>query len=60
MNDLKDLMDAVGPLALVLITPVMYVFAAQLMNDPACVSLDSPGSQVFGKGLIKVLMLCWW
>lgn len=57
---MNDFMEAVGPVVLVLITLVMYVLAAQLVNDPACASLDSPGSQVFGKGLIKVLMLCWW
>lgn len=56
---MNDFIEAVGPVVLVLITLVMYVFAAQLVNDPACASLDSPGSQVFGKGLMKVLLLCW-
>lgn len=56
---MKEFIEAAGPVVIILITLAMYVFAAQLVNDPACASLNSPGSHVFGKGLIKVLMLCW-
>ena len=56
---MNDFMEAAGPVVLILITLVMYVFVVQLVNDPACASLEKVSAPIIGKGIIKVLMLCW-
>ena len=56
---MNDLIETLMPLLIIAVTLVMGVFFLQLVNDPACASLNTPGSHVFGKPLLKVLMLCW-
>ena len=57
---MNDFMEAAGPVAIILITLAMYVFAAQLVNDPACASIDSSITLIIGKLLSKFLLVCWW
>ena len=56
---MNDLMNAVGPIVVIAITVIMYILVVQLVNDSTCAAMELPGSQALGKGIIKVLALCW-
>ena len=60
MNDLKETIEALMPLLVIAVTLVMGVFFLQLINDPACASMDKGGAPVFGKSVMQILFLCWW
>ena len=55
---MNDFIEAAGPVVIILITLAMYVFAAQLVNDPACVSIDTSNTPTIGKFILKLLLLC--
>ena len=57
---MSDLLEAIGPVLIIIITLLMYLFVVQLVNDPACAALDRSITPIIGKGLIKALALCWW
>ena len=59
MNDLKETIEALMPLLIIAVTVIMYILVVQLVNDSTCAAMELPGSQALGKGIIKVLALCW-
>lgn len=60
MNDLKETIEALMPLLIIAVTLVAGVFFLQLINDPACASLERDFVPAYSKLLSKILFLCWW
>ena len=57
---MNDLIEAIGPVVLIVITIFMYIFVVQIVNDATCTALDRSVTPAIGSGLIKALALCWW
>ena len=53
---MNDIMNLAGALLMVAMTIFMYVFVVQLVNDPACLSLEK--SSALGKQVIQLVFLC--
>jgi len=53
---MEDIMSLIGALLMIAIMAVMYVLVVQLVNDPACLSLEK--SSALGKQFIQIVFLC--
>ena len=56
MNDLKDLVEAIGPIVMIVITIFMYIFVVQIVNDATCAAMDRHAP--LGNNFIKLIALC--
>ncbi len=54
---MNDLLETMGPLLIILMTLLMFVFVMQILNDATCAAMDEHAP--IGNGLIKLLALCW-
>ena len=53
---MDDIVSLIGACLMVAITLFIYVFVVQLVNDPACLSLEK--SSALGKQVIQLVFLC--
>lgn len=53
-------MNLLGVVVMLAAIGFMYVFAVQLINDPACAALANGYLIPIAKELMQVISLCWW